>query len=71
MSSRARIDRTKHEVDVTEHVARGCRIEDAARGGATVVDVGVKPWLAGHVLSAVHAEVLDRSADDYDDDLDD
>lgn len=60
----ARIDRTKHEVDITERVARGLRTEDALGEAAERVEMGVRPWLAGHVLSAVQVTVLDRSSND-------
>jgi len=63
MSPGSRIDRTKHEVDITEQVSRGVRTEEP-QGRASVVDLGVRPWLAGHVLSAVQVEVLSSRRDD-------
>jgi hypothetical protein len=66
MASGSRIDRTKHEVDITEQVSRGLRTEDSNERGARVVDLGIRPWLAGHVLSAVQVQVLSLS-DERDD----
>jgi hypothetical protein len=60
----ARIDRTKHEVDITEQVSRGIRTEEDHPSPSRVVDLGVRPWLTGHVVSAVQVEVLSRGPDD-------
>ncbi len=52
------IDRRKHEVDVLEQVMRGVRTE-APGATAQVVDLGIRGWAAGAVLSTVQVQVLD------------
>jgi hypothetical protein len=58
------IDRAKHDVDVLEQVFRGVRPEPARAGQPHVVDLGAKPWAAGHVLSAVQVQVVALESDE-------
>jgi hypothetical protein len=63
MGSRIRLDRTKRDSDVIEHVVEGLRTEYA--GARTrVTDLGVRPWFGGQVLSAVQVQVIDRREDE-------
>jgi hypothetical protein len=56
------IDRRKNDVDVLEQVMRG--VQTQADGHAPqVVDLGVRGWAAGVVISAVQVRVLDDDSD--------
>ena len=61
MGSRGHIDREKHEVDVAEHVLGGIRAEDdgGARAHIVALEVGMRGWRLGRVVSAVQVQVLD------------
>jgi hypothetical protein len=59
MDARDRIDRTKRDSDVIEHVVEGLRTE-RADAQTQVTDLGIQPWFGGHVLSAVQVTVVDR-----------
>jgi len=54
-----RIDRTKRDSDVIEHVVEGLRTE-RADAHTQVTDLGIHPWFGGDVLSAVQVRVVDR-----------
>jgi len=54
-----RIDRKKHEVDITEHVIEGgVHAEVGRRAGDRVV--ALAPWPLGVVASAAQVQVLDE-----------
>jgi hypothetical protein len=63
MGSMEQIDRTKRDSDVVEHVVEGLRTE--YMGARTrVTDLGVRPWFAGQVLSAVQVQVIGLREDE-------
>lgn len=69
MRSRGRIDRTKHEVDITERVLEGgVWAAPGAYDRTRIVNlaVGVQVWPLGTVASAVQVETLplDRNDDE-------
>jgi ribosomal protein S26 len=57
MGSPKQIDRTKRDSDVVEHVVKGLRTEYIG-AHTRVTDLGVRPWFAGVVLSAVQVQVV-------------
>lgn len=68
MGSPGRIDREKYEADILERVIKGIQSEEVDyRTPSHVAEpAGVRPWLGGHVLSAVHVQIVD-SLDDSED----
>jgi hypothetical protein len=62
MEAKAPIDRRKNDVDVLEQVMRGVQTQ-AAGHAPQLVDLGVRGWAAGTVISAVQVQVLDDDTD--------
>lgn len=59
------IDRSKHDIDLLEHVFKGVRAETAHAGDRVqVTDFSIRPWIGGDVIAAVQVQVLDDT-DEY------
>lgn len=67
MKRRGRIDRTKHEVDITERVLEGgvWAASDRPDAGRVVdLDMRVEVWPLGTIASAVQVQTIDPDPDE-------
>lgn len=68
MGSPKHLDQMTHDIDVFEHVFAGVRLQGPTESPSTprVVDLDVRPWIGGEVMSTVQVEVVDLVPDERD-----
>jgi hypothetical protein len=67
MRRRGHIDRTKHEVDITERVLEGgvwAAGEPVDAGRVVDLRMRVEVWPLGTIASAVQVQTIDRDSDE-------